>query len=97
MPPPIYTRADFRSALHALLPSGRVWPRDDGTVIGRVLDGLAATYERLSAAATALLVDACPASATQLLPEWEASLGLPDPRTGPSVGVRERRQRVVSS
>ncbi|NUB17341.1 DUF2313 domain-containing protein [Azospirillum brasilense] len=82
-----FTRADFRSAAQALLPRGRVWPRESGTVQGQVLDGLAASYERQTADAAALLVDAFPASTTQLLPEWEASLGLPDACTGPAVGL----------
>ncbi|QCO13987.1 DUF2313 domain-containing protein [Azospirillum brasilense] len=91
-----FTRADFRSALQALLPRGRAWPRDAGTVQWQVLDGLAAVYERQTADAAALLVDAFPATATLLLPEWEASLGLPDACTGPAVGLAERRRRVVS-
>lgn len=91
-----FTRADFRSALQALLPRGRVWPRDPGTVQAQVLDGLAASYERQTADAAALLVDAFPLTTTQLLPEWEASLGLPDACTGPAVGLAERRMRVVS-
>nr|WP_051141054.1 YmfQ family protein [Azospirillum brasilense] len=79
--------------MQALLPRGRVWPRDASTVQGQVLDGLAAAYERQTVDATALLVDAFPVTTTQLLPEWEVSLAL---CTGPAVGLAERRRRVVS-
>ncbi|ALJ36883.1 YmfQ family protein [Azospirillum brasilense] len=82
--------------MQALLPRGRVWPRDASTVQGQVLDGLAAAYERQTVDATALLVDAFPVTTTQLLPEWEVSLALPDACTGPAVGLAERRRRVVS-
>ncbi|NUB13815.1 DUF2313 domain-containing protein [Azospirillum brasilense] len=41
-------------------------------------------------------VAAPPAPTPQLLPEWGASLGLPDACTGPAVGLAERRKRVVS-
>lgn len=93
---PTFSRADFRTALQALLPRGRIWPREADTVQAKVLDGLAAVYERTTQAAALLLIDAFPPTATQLLPEWETSLGLPDACAGPAVGLAERRKRVVS-
>jgi len=91
MPMPRYSRADFRSALQALLPRGRVWPREDGSAQARVLDGLAGVYERQSADAAALLADAFPPTAQDLLPEWEATLGLDGGATMP-----ERRFAVIA-
>lgn len=96
MPTPTFSRSDFRSALQALLPRGRVWPRDPGTTQAATLDGLAGIYERTTQAAARLLADAFPPTALQLLPDWEASLGLPDACTGPAVGLAERRKRAVS-
>lgn len=43
-----------------------------------------------------LLVDAFPATAVELLPEWEAALGLPDPCAGVAPTVAARQQQVVA-
>lgn len=95
MAPPIFRRADFAAALHALLPTGRVWPREADTAQAKVLDGLAGVYERQSADAAGLLVEAFPATTSALLTEWESSLGLPDECTGPAETLDARRRRVV--
>jgi uncharacterized protein YmfQ (DUF2313 family) len=89
--PPRYSRADFRAALQALLPTGRIWPREEGTTQAQVLDGLAAVYERQSADAAALLSDAFPAGAHQLLPDWEATLAVSGETT-----LQRRRAAVVA-
>lgn len=72
------TSADYQAALQALLPHGRVWPREPDAVQSRVAAGLAQTAARLHARANYLLRDAFPLTPLELLPEWEATLGLPD-------------------
>jgi len=72
------TSADYQAALQALLPHGRVWPREPDAVQSRVAAGLAQTAARLHARANYLLRDAFPVAPLELLPEWEATLGLPD-------------------
>jgi uncharacterized protein YmfQ (DUF2313 family) len=47
-----------------------------------VLSGFTPAFERLTARANNLLIDAFPGSTYELLPEWEATLGLPDPCAG---------------
>jgi uncharacterized protein YmfQ (DUF2313 family) len=96
MAAPSYSAADFVSAFQALAPRGRVWPRDADAVQTALLKGLAPTYEREVEAGNGLLVDAFPASTNQLLPEWEASLGLPDPCAGPGATPEDRRNQVVA-
>ena len=54
------------------------------------------TYERNSLAATNLLLDILPFNTIELLPEWEASLGLPDPCSGPAATIEMRRDQVVA-
>lgn len=95
MPAPIFRRADFRAALQALLPTGRVWPREADTAQAKVLDGLSGVYERQSTDATSLLAEAFPATTSALLTEWEDSLGLPDECTGPAETLDARRLRIV--
>lgn len=96
MPAPFYTAADYLAALQALMPRGRVWPRDSDATQTKALSGLTPTYERQNAAANNLLVDAFPASTLQLLPEWEETLGLPDPCAGASPTIQGRRAQAVA-
>ncbi len=96
MSAPTYSAQDFSRALHSLMPRGRVWPRDTEAVQAKVMAGLAAIYARNSSRALALLADAFPASTFELLPEWESTLGLPDPCAGQSPTIQQRRNQVVA-
>ncbi|MCA8264789.1 MULTISPECIES: YmfQ family protein [Burkholderia cepacia complex] len=93
---PNFTAADFLKALQGLMPRGRVWPRATDAVQTKVLSGLAPSYERQTARANYLLVDAFPATAYELLPEWEETLGLPDPCAGPAPTIPQRQSQVVA-
>jgi uncharacterized protein YmfQ (DUF2313 family) len=93
---PILTAADFLSALQALMPRGRVWPRELDSVQAETLAGLAPTYERQTNRANYLLVDVFPATTTEVLPEWEETLGLPDPCAGEAPTIQQRRAQVVA-
>jgi len=75
----LYAQSDYQSALQALMPRGRVWPRDTSSVQAKVLAGLANTFATSDDAAQALLADAFPVAPVNLLPEWQTTLGLPDP------------------
>lgn len=96
MAQPRFTQADYKAALLSLLPTGRVWPKDPDAVQNDVLDGLAPTFVRLDARAQTLLVDAFPATALELLPEWEQTLGLPDDCEGDEQILQVRRAQVVN-
>lgn len=96
MAAPTLLAANFLSAIQALLPRGQVWPRDQDAVQTKVLSGLAPSYERNTARANYLLVDAFPGTALELLPEWEATLGLPDPCAGPAPTLQQRRAQVIA-
>lgn len=90
------TLAEYARSILDHLPRGRVWPRDPDSTVAATARGLAPTFQRLDARALALLKDAFPASAYELLPEWEASLGLPDPCAGAMPTVQARRAQVVA-
>lgn len=96
MAAPQYLAANFLAALQALLPRGKVWSRDPEAEITQSLSGLAPVYERQTARANNLLVDAFPLTTIELLPEWEATLGLPDPCAGLSPTLAARRAQVVA-
>lgn len=93
---PRYLGADYRNVLQGLIPRGRVWPRDPDAVLTDLLSGLAPIYERSNGRAADLLIDVFPATTDELLPEWEKSLGLPDPCAGPAATIQARRAQVVA-
>ncbi len=88
--------SDYLSAMKALLPRGRVWPREATSILSKTLTGLVPVYARTDAAACALVGDAYPATTVNLLPEWESSLGLPDPCAGQYATIPQRQAAVVA-
>lgn len=77
MAAPLFQVNDYVAAMQALLPRGFAWPRDPDATLTGVLQGLAPVYYRINQAANGLLVDAFPATTVYLMPEWNATLGLP--------------------
>ena len=57
---------------------------------------LAPSLADVDASAQQLLVDAFPATTVALLPEWEASVGLPDPCAGEAPTIAARQGQVVA-
>lgn len=94
--PPVFTKDMFRSAFMSLLPTGPIWPRDPGSVLYQLSAVWAASFARSSDRSANLLVDAFPTSTTELLPEWESTLGLPDPCAGTNPSIAQRRAQVVA-
>lgn len=80
------------TALQAMLPPGRAFTREPGSVLTAVLESIAAMFLALQLKAEALLVEADPRRATSLLTDWERMLGLPDHCTpaGQSLADRQR-------
>jgi len=93
---PVFTAQNFVTALQNLLPRGRAWPRDADALFTKVLAGLAPTYARIAARDNQLIVEGLPSTTTELLPEWEESLGLPDPCAGAAPTIDARRAQVVA-
>lgn len=96
MPAPAYSAADYLAALQSLMPRGRVWPKDPDATQTAALSGFTPSMARLNARANYLLVDAFPADAVELLPDWESSLGLPDPCQGEAPTIQQRQAQVVA-
>lgn len=96
MTAPNFSDADFLSAMQGLMPRGRAWPRDPEAIQTKTLSAMAPTYRRNSDRSANLIADAFPASTLELLPEWEESLGLPDPCAGASPTLQARRAQVLA-
>lgn len=76
------TAAEYREQLKALLPPGQAFPRDPGTTLHDLLDGMSIELARVDGRASALPQEANPATALELLPDWERVAGLPDKCSG---------------
>lgn len=91
-----YSTADFLAAFQRHLPTGPIWPREAGSNQAAALGCLMPTLERLAQRDENLLVDAFPATTVELLPEWQASLGLPDACAGTDPTIEQQRAQVVA-
>lgn len=96
MPKPSFNSDDFTGALLGLLPRGRVWPKDLGSVHAKAVSCFAPSFQRISDTAADLIADAFPGSTNDLLTEWELTLGLPDACTVPGSQTFAERQKAVT-
>jgi len=93
---PIPSASEYGQAMLALLPRGPVWPREPDSVLYRVMGALAPTYVRSHKRSGELIEEAFPATTNELLAEWEATMGLPDPCAGEAPTFALRRAQVVA-
>lgn len=97
MNPSCFCTDDYTRALQALMPPGQAWTRSRNSVQAAVLRALAQGYRQSDADALSLLRGAFPQTADDFLPEWELTLGLPDPCIHASdEGVEARRRAIVA-
>jgi uncharacterized protein YmfQ (DUF2313 family) len=94
MPAPNLSIDDLLASFQRLLPRGLAWPREADAVQTQALRALMPTTKRQVDRSNNLLVDAFPASTLELLPEWELTLGLPDPCAGATPTIENRRAQV---
>ena len=79
------------------MPTGIAWNRSPDSVQSAVIRAFAQAYQKNDDDANRLLIGAFPATALELLPEWEESLGLPDPCSiSESDTIAIRQQAVVN-
>ncbi|CCQ38785.1 TPA: YmfQ family protein [Yersinia enterocolitica] len=92
-----YSVNEYTAAIQSLMPGGLVWPKISGGVQTSTLRALARSYQRSDEDARDLLDAAFPSTATAMLPEWEATLGLPDLCAIGEIDSIIQRQRAVVS
>jgi uncharacterized protein YmfQ (DUF2313 family) len=88
---------DYLAQLQALMPVGPAWPSEIEAVTTLQLQAWAQEFARIDARIDALLNEADPRTANELLADWERVAGLPDP-CGDELGntVALRQQILVS-
>jgi uncharacterized protein YmfQ (DUF2313 family) len=91
---PLYSVLDYLWQFQRLLPRGRIWHRGWGTVQAEDILTLLPQTVRLNQRAIDVLRETFPCTTLELLPEWEATLGLPDPCIGQLDTIQQRQQAV---
>ncbi|WP_435035175.1 YmfQ family protein [Pseudomonas neuropathica] len=86
--------AQYRNQLRSLLPSGPAWELERLPELNQVLEGVAAELARLDARAVDLLNEMDPAGVSELVPDWEQVMNLPDPCLGATPLYDDRRLAV---
>ncbi|HKE81624.1 MAG TPA: putative phage tail protein [Solirubrobacteraceae bacterium] len=89
------TEAEWTRTLLDLLPRGAVWPRDPGTTLMRFWSAVAIEPTRIQARDCDLLAESYPCGAVELLPDWEAAVGLPNACTELVTWTVAERQALV--
>lgn len=85
----------YRDQLQALLPPGPAWPRDEQAELTQLLQALADEFARVDRRSLDLVEEMIPLTALELLGDWERAVGLPDPCSPVSDGVRERQLAIA--
>lgn len=89
------TASDYLWQFQRLLPHGRVWHRGWGSIQAAHLLTLMPTWVRVHGRGNDLVEAIFPCSTVELLPEWEATLGLPDPCVQPPLSTIQQRTAAV--
>ena len=90
----IRTAGQYQEQLRSLLPSGPAWDPERVPELHQVLQGLAEELARIDARAVDLLNEMDPAGVTELVPDWERMMNLPDPCLGLTPLFDDRRLAV---
>lgn len=93
-----YSASDYARQFQRLLPRGRVWHRGLPLVQDADIEVLMPTWARLHARLNDLIPEIfpCTLEPPELLPEWEKTLGLPDPCTGQLPTIQLRIMQVCA-
>jgi uncharacterized protein YmfQ (DUF2313 family) len=88
------TAEEYRQQLRGLLPAGPAWDPELVPEIELVLQGVAVEFARLDGRAVDLLNEMDAAGVSELVPDWEVIMGLPDPCLGLNPAFEDRRLAV---
>ncbi len=93
----VLTPASYLKMLLALLPEGLAWPKENGSNLNALMDGLAQEFARVDSKAKGLLREITdPRVANDMLDSWETMLGLPDECTAADETFEQRKNAAYS-
>ncbi len=90
-------KVKYRRLLEKLFPRGLAWNKQDGSTFSKFLKALAIELAEIECEGLRFIDEAFPDTTTELLPEWEKALGLPDECTVNFADqtIDERRIQVI--
>lgn len=88
------TPEQYRLQLRGLLPSGPAWDPELVPEIDLILQGVALEFSRIEGRAMDALNEMDAAGVSELVPDWEAIMELPDPCLGLNPAFEDRRLAV---
>lgn len=88
------TPEQYRLQLRGLLPSGPAWDPELVPEIDLILQGVALEFSRIEGRALDALNEMDAAGVSELVPDWEAIMELPDPCLGLNPAFEDRRLAV---
>ncbi|WP_122573799.1 YmfQ family protein [Pseudomonas viridiflava] len=96
----IRTAERYAEQLQALLPPGPAWDPERVPEVQQLIAGLSREFARIDGRAFDLLNEMDPATVSELVPDWERVMNLPDPCLGLKPLFEDRRlsvrQRLVA-
>ncbi|MEE4149779.1 YmfQ family protein [Pseudomonas viridiflava] len=96
----IRTAEHYAEQLQALLPPGPAWDPERVPEVQQLIAGLSHEFARIDGRAFDLLNEMDPATVSELIPDWERVMNLPDPCLGLKPLFEDRRlsvrQRLVA-
>ena len=96
----IRTAEHYAEQLQALLPPGPAWDSERVPEVQQLIAGLSHEFARIDGRAFDLLNEMDPATVSELVPDWERVMNLPDPCLGLKPLFEDRRlsvrQRLVA-
>ncbi|MEE4134164.1 putative phage tail protein [Pseudomonas viridiflava] len=90
----IRTAEHYAEQLQALLPPGPAWDPERVPEVQQLIAGLSHEFARIDGRAFDLLNEMDPASVSELVPDWERVMNLPDPCLGLKPLFEDRRLSV---
>lgn len=90
------TAADYARQALSLLPPGLIWPEEETDPLFALFEALGEEGVELEERVEDLLREAFPNTATELLPEWESSVGLPNACQELAEALPQRRAAVAA-
>ena len=90
----IRTAEHYAEQLQALLPPGPAWDPERVPEVQQLIAGLSHEFARIDGRAFDLLNEMDPATVSELVPDWERVMNLPDPCLGLKPLFEDRRMSV---
>lgn len=88
--------SDYVSLLQNAMPVGLAWARAAKSFVTQLLTGIAIEFARVDTRALNVIRESDPRETTELINEWEAFTGLPDPCVTTGQTLEQRRVAVCS-